>query len=70
MQRDLLKPGGAIFILMPLDMNAEGDESYSPLLAWSEARGARLGRTLSSQPLGHILSRPIEVNTFELENVD
>jgi methyltransferase family protein len=68
LQRDLLKPGGAVFILMPLDKNDAGEESYSPLLAWAEARGARLGRTHPSQPTGNILWRPVEANTFAAEN--
>jgi hypothetical protein len=66
-QRDLLKAGGAIFILMPLDKNDDGEESYSPLLAWAEARGARLGRTHPSQPVAHILWRPVEPDTFAPE---
>jgi hypothetical protein len=70
LQRDLLKPGGAIFILMPLDKNDDGEESYSPLLAWAEEHGARLGRTHPSQPVGNILWRPVEAETFAAENAD
>ncbi|MBV9527569.1 methyltransferase domain-containing protein [Sphingomonas sp.] len=70
LQRDLLKPGGAIFILMPLDKNDEGEESYSPVLAWAEARGATLGRTHPSQPIAHILWRPVEAETFAPDNRD
>jgi hypothetical protein len=61
---DLLKPGGAIFILMPLDKDGQGGLSYSPLVEWSRERGARLDRTFPKGPVRHILFDPATEETF------
>ena len=62
--KDLLKPGGAIFILMPLDKGPNGELSYSPLVEWSRERGARLDRTFPKGPVRHILFDPATEATF------
>lgn len=62
--RDLLKPGGSIFILMPLDKDGKGGLSYSPLVEWSRERGARLDRTFPKGPVRHILFDPATEATF------
>ena len=62
--RDMLKPGGAIFILMPLDKGENGSLSYSPLVEWSRERGARLDRTFPKGPVRHILFDPATEATF------
>lgn len=61
---DLLKPGGAIFILMPLDKDDYGKLSYSPLVEWARERGARLDRTFAKGPVRHILFDPATEETF------
>ncbi len=62
--RDLLEPGGAIFIVMTRDTDDHGNVSYSPLLEWSRERGARLDRTTSDGPVRHILFDPATEETF------
>ncbi|RVQ66532.1 class I SAM-dependent methyltransferase [Croceicoccus ponticola] len=61
---DMLKPGGRIFILMPLDKADDGTLSYSPLLAWSQARGARLINTRDGEPIRHILFENVDAAQF------
>lgn len=61
----LLKPGGRIFILMPVDVDDEGQLSYSPLLEWAQAHGARLGRTLPDRHIQHLLFAPAVAAVFE-----
>lgn len=61
---DLLKPKGRIFILMPLDKDDQGTLSYSPLLNWAYARGARLDRTFPEGPIRHILFDAASAETF------
>jgi hypothetical protein len=53
--KNLLNPSGAIFILMTLDRDDEGNVSYSPLVEWARERGAKLDRTLNYGPVRHIL---------------
>jgi protein-L-isoaspartate O-methyltransferase len=65
--RDLLKPEGAIFILMPLDKDDEGKLSYSPLVEWARDRGARLDRTTPKGPVRHVLFDPATEATFAEE---
>lgn len=62
--RDLLKPNGRIFILMPLDKDDEGNLSYSPLVEWARERGARLDRTTPKGPVRHILFDPATEQVF------
>jgi hypothetical protein len=62
--QDLLQPQGAIFILLPLDKDNEGNLSYSPLVEWSRERGARLDRTSPRGPVRHILFDPATEETF------
>jgi len=61
---NLLKPGGAIFILMTLDKDDQGNVGYSPLIEWARERGARLGRTKEDGPIRHILFDPATTGTF------
>ena len=67
---DLLKPGGRIFILMPLDKDDEGRLSYSPFVRWAYDRGARLDRSTPSGPLRHIEFNPATPATFAEEAPD
>lgn len=62
--KNMLKPGGSIFILMPLDKDGHGGLSYSPLVEWSRERGARLDRTFPKGPVRHILFDPATEETF------
>lgn len=64
LQRDLLKTGGGIFILMPLDIDDEGNQTYSPLLEWARSRGATLDRAVPNYPISYILFRPVGGDTF------
>jgi SAM-dependent methyltransferase len=64
---DLLRPGGRIFILMPLDKDDEGKLHYSPLVRWAYERGARLDRSSPSGPVRHILFDPATPETFSEE---
>lgn len=61
---DLLKPGGRIFILMPLDKDDDGKLSYSPFVQWAYDRGARLDRTNAAGPLRHLEFNPATPETF------
>lgn len=62
--QNLLKPNGAIFILMPLNKDDEGNLSYSPLVEWARERGARLDRTTPKGPVRHVLFKPATEETF------
>ena len=62
--RDVLKPQGAIFIMMPLDKDDEGNLSYSPLVEWARERGAILDKTFSDGAVRHILFDPAAAETF------
>lgn len=64
LSQNLLKSGGAIFILMPLNKDDDGNLSYSPLVEWARERGARLGRTTPKGPVRHILFDPANAETF------
>ncbi|MBV9529341.1 class I SAM-dependent methyltransferase [Sphingomonas sp.] len=64
MQRDLLKSGGSIFILMPLEQNDDGTQSYSPLVEWAGRRGARLDRRSPGEPISRILFSGVTAETF------
>lgn len=61
---DMLKPGGRIFILMPLDKHDDGSLSYSPLLAWARSLGARLDRTAEGEPIRHVLFEDVMPGRF------
>jgi hypothetical protein len=65
--KDLLKPNGRIFILMPLDKDDEGQLSYSPLVRWAYERGARLDRSSPRGPVRHIEFNPATAETFSEE---
>lgn len=65
--QDMLKAGGKIFILMPLDKDDDGNLSYSPLVEWARERGARLDRTFRKGPVRHILFDPADESTFGKE---
>lgn len=62
--RDLLKPNGRVFILMPLDKDDHGNLSYSPLVNWARERGARLDRTTPKGPVRHVLFDPANEEVF------
>jgi len=62
--RDVLMPEGAIFIMMPLDKDDEGNLSYSPLVEWARERGAILDKTFSDGAVRHILFDPATAATF------
>lgn len=61
---NMLKEGGRIFILMPLDKRNDGSLAYSPVLPWAESLGARLGRTFEGEPIRHILFDPASPELF------
>jgi hypothetical protein len=61
---DLLKSGGAIFILMQFDKDDEGRLSYSPLMEWARRRGAILGRLSEKDYVRLILFDPASTKTF------
>lgn len=63
LQRDLLKPGGSIFILMPLEQNQDGEQTYSPVIRWAEARGAILDRR-PGVPISRLYFHPVLADTF------
>jgi len=67
--KDLLKPDGRIFILMPLNKDDDGNLSYSPLIGWAKARGARLDRTFSDGPIRHILFDGVTKAAFAADAV-
>lgn len=62
--RDMLKPNGRIFVLMPLDKDDDARLSYSPFVRWAYERGARLDRTTPKGPLRHIEFNPATLETF------
>lgn len=61
---DLLKPGGAIFILMQFDKDEAGRLSYSPLMEWARERGAKLGRLSEKDYVRLLLFAPAGSETF------
>jgi methyltransferase family protein len=63
LQRDLLKPEGSIFILMPLEQNEDGEQTYSPVVRWAESRGAILDRR-PGVPISRIYFHPVLPDTF------
>lgn len=61
---NLAQPEARIFIYMPLDKRDDGSLSYSPLVHWSQGRGAIIDRTFPESPLRHILFTKVDAETF------